>query len=83
MTVKWKKQSGITGYRISYGTNKKLKKAKTITVGKAAVSSKTIKKLKAGKTYYVKVRAYKKAQINGKKTTIYSKWSKTEKVSLK
>lgn len=83
MTVKWKKQSGITGYRISYGTNKKLKKAKTITVGKAAASSKTIKKLKAGKTYYVKVRAYKKAQINGKKTTLYSKWSKTEKVSLK
>lgn len=83
MTVKWKKQSGITGYRISYGTSKKLKKAKTITVGKAAASSKTIKKLKTGKTYYVKVRTYKKAQINGKKTTLYSKWSKTEKVSLK
>lgn len=83
MTVNWKKRSGVTGYQISYGTSKKLRKAKNATVGKASASARTIKKLKSGKTYYVKVRAYKKAQINGKKTTLYSKWSKTEKVSLK
>lgn len=83
MTIKWKKKSGVTGYQLSYGTSKKLKKAKSITVGKASASSKTIKKLKSGKTYYVKVRTYKKARINGKKTNLYSKWSKVGAVSLK
>ncbi len=39
----------------------------------------TVKKLASGKTYSVKVRAWKK--VNGKK--YYGKWSKAKKVTVK
>ena len=42
-------------------------------------SKKTITKLKKGKTYYVRVRAYKK--LSGKK--IYGKWSKIKKIKIR
>lgn len=73
ITVKWKKVKGAKGYVIRYATNKKFKKAKSVTVKKSA-ESKTIKKLKAGKKYYVRVRAFKKS--NGRK--VYTKWSSTK-----
>lgn len=66
LLVQWKKISGVTGYEIWIGTNKKMTKGKkTYTVKKAKTIKKTIKKLKSKKKYYVKVRAYKK--VNGKK----------------
>ncbi|MFR3422732.1 MAG: hypothetical protein ACLTTO_03065 [Lachnospiraceae bacterium] len=46
---------------------------------KAAATSKTIKKLKKKSRYYVRIRAYKKA--NGK--TAYSKWSAKKSVKCK
>ena len=49
-----KKVKGVTGYQIKYSTNKKLKKAKTVTTKSV---KKTLKKLKK-KTYYIQVRAY-------------------------
>lgn len=66
-----KKVTGATGYQIKYSTNKKLKKAKTANLS-ASKKSLTIKKLKSGKKYYFRVRAYTK--VNGKK--VYGKWSK-------
>ena len=63
------------GYQIRYSTSKKFKKAKTVLSG----AKKTVKKLKAKTTYYVKVRAYK--LINGKK--VYSYYSKVAKVKTK
>ncbi len=77
--VKWKKCKAVTGYQIRYSTNKKFKKAKKIKVKKAKTTKKTIKKLKAGKTYYIQVRTFKKI----KKKTVYGKWSKTRKFKAK
>ena len=73
-----KKVAGAAGYEIKYSTNKKFKKSvKTVRfTGK----SKTISKLKKNKTYYVKVRAYKK-DANGNK--VYGKYSKVKKIKIK
>ena len=46
----------------------------TVTLTSKSATSKALTKLKAGKTYYVKVRAYK--TVDGKK--IYSSWSKVK-----
>ena len=68
---------GAKGYQIQYATNKGFKKAKIVKVsGKA--SSKSIKKLTGGKTYYFRVRAFKKA--GGK--TVYTKWSSAKKARI-
>ncbi len=75
ITVKYKKLKGVSGYQIAYGTNKKLKKSKTLTV-KGNKAKAVIKKLKSGKRYYVKVRAY---NLDGKKK-ITGKWSKVKTV---
>ncbi|MCB6994305.1 hypothetical protein LI177_12535 [bacterium 210820-DFI.6.37] len=72
-TVKYKKQAGAS-YQIYYKTSGS--KAKTV---KTSSVSKTIKKLKGGKTYTVKVRAYKK--IDGK--TYYGSYSKAKKVKVR
>ena len=53
-----------------------MKSAKTVTVKGAKKTTKTIKKLKNKKTYYVQVRTYK--SVDGKR--YYSKWSKAKKV---
>ncbi len=80
MTVKWKKVSGVTGYQIQYSTNKNFKSGnKTVKVSGASKVSKTISKLKKGKTYYVRVRTYKK--VSG--TTYYSSWTSKKKVKVK
>lgn len=59
IVLKWKKRAG-SGYEITYSTKKNFSKAVTIKVKGANKLSYTIKKLKSGTTYYVKVRAYKK-----------------------
>lgn len=68
----WKKHSTqTTGFQVRYSTSSSFKTYKTVTVsGKSAVS-KTVSKLKKGKKYYVKVRAYK--TVNG--TKYYGSWS--------
>lgn len=79
-TVKWKKASGVSGYQIQYALNKNLSKGrKTVKVAKGTTVSKTIKKLKGKKTYYVRVRSYK--TVSGK--TYYSKWSGIKTVKTK
>ena len=72
LTVKWKKGAGIDGYEIEYGLKKNFSDAKTVTVAKAGTVSAVLKKLEAQKTYYVRIRAFKKA--GGKK--LVSEWSK-------
>ena len=80
VTVKWKKVKRATGYEIyrAQGKNGKYKKIKTIK--KSATVKFTDKKgLKKGKTYYYKVRAYKK--VKGK--TYYSDFSSAKSVKVK
>ena len=81
ITVQWKKQADVSGYQIQYSANKKFKKngTKIKTVKKPAATKVTIKKLKAGKKYYVRVRTYK--TVNGR--DYYSGWSKTKNIKTK
>ena len=81
----WKKQSKQTsGYQLQYSTNKKFAKAvKTSTISKNTTVKKTVKKLSAKKTYYVRVRTYKTDKVGKKSVKIYSGWSAAKKVKTK
>lgn len=80
----WSRVSGITGYQIQYSTDSKFKKnKKTVTVKKNKTTSATVKKLKAKKKYYVRIRTYKNVKLNGKTVKVYSKWSSAKKVTTK
>ena len=80
VSVEWKKVSGVKGYQIQVATDKKFKKnKKTVTVKKQKTTKTTVKKLKAKKKYYVRMRTYK--IVNGKK--VYSSWSKVKTVKTK
>ena len=76
-TATWTKAAGVDGYQVQYSLKKNFKKAKKKNI-KSNKNKLTVKKLKSKKTYYVRVRAYKK--INGK--NVYSAWS-TKKVKVK
>ena len=79
ITAQWKKVAGVSAYQVQIATNKKFSKnKKTFKVSKKSTKVK-IKKLKAKKVYYLRVRSYKK--VNGKK--VYSKWSTVRKVKTK
>ncbi len=78
-TVTWKKLSKVSGYQVKYSLKKSFKNSKIKTVKSYKTTSLKIKELKAGKRYYVKVRAYKVA--NGKR--VYGKYSKVLKVKIK
>lgn len=76
--ISWKKVNGAAGYKVIYATDKKFKKGvKKITTKKTKCVS---KKLKKGKKYFVKVRAYKKDKT-GK--IVYGKYSAVKKVKMK
>ncbi len=78
-TVQWKKDKKADGYQVQYSTDKKFKKnVKSVNVSKKNTKA-TVKKLKKGKTYRVRVRSYKK--INGKK--YYSGWGKVKSVKVR
>lgn len=81
----WKKQSKQTsGYQVQYSTNKKFAKSvKTSTISKNTTVKKTVKKLSAKKTYYVRVRTYKTVKVGKKSVKIYSGWSAAKKVKTK
>lgn len=78
-TAKWTKNSYAGGYELQYATNSKFTSAKKITVSDKATVSKSVKGLSKGKTYYVRVRAYR--TIQGKK--YYSGWTTSKKVRIK
>lgn len=78
-TVKWSKKVGVTGYQIQYSTNAKFKNAKKVTVKGADSTSRTIKKLKTSKKYYVRIRTFK--IYDGKR--YYSNWSAKKAVKTK
>lgn len=77
----WKKSAGgVTGYQVQIALNKKFtKSAKTYTVKKAKTTSKTIKKLKSNKKYYLRVRAYK--TVGSRKYA--GKWSAVKSVKCR
>ncbi|HCT90639.1 MAG TPA: hypothetical protein DF613_04535 [Lachnospiraceae bacterium] len=72
----WKKDAMADGYQIQCATNKKFGGKTAVTVKKNKTVSRTIKKLKKGKRYYVRVRSYKKVKSDGKTQMLYGAWSK-------
>lgn len=70
------KVKNAQGYQIQYADNSKFKKATKVNV---SGTSKTIKKLKSGKKYYFRTRAY--TTINGQK--IYTKFSAKKNIRVK
>ena len=72
LTVKWKKDSTVTGYEIQYSLKSSFKSSKKVTVDSAKTVKTVIEGLKAKKTYYVRIRTYVK--VGSKK--YYSEWSK-------
>ncbi len=76
-TVKIKKAADAQGYEIAYSTDKNFASGVKTTTTKKATA--TLKKLKSKKTYYVKVRTFRK--VGGKK--LYSEYSPVKKVKIK
>ncbi len=81
LSIKWKKDSKASGYMIQYSTSKKFTKktTKTQTIKSNKTTSYTKKKLAKGKTYYVRVCAYKKVN----KKNICGAYSAVKKVKIK
>ena len=78
LTVNIKKKNGVNGYKILCARDKQFKKGrKSVSGYKTTV---TFKKLKSGKTYYVKVCTYKLDSAGEK---VYSKYSKVKKCKVK
>ena len=79
LSVTWKKQKKISGYQIQYSTGKAFAKGTKITNIVKSSDKAVIKKLKKGKTYYVRMRSYQKSGSKKK----YSAWSSYTKVKIK
>lgn len=81
--VRYKKSGSATGYQIQYSTKKNMANAKKVTVKGSSNTLKTIRGLSGKKTYYVRVRTYKKVKISGKTKTFYKSWSAKKSVKTK
>lgn len=76
MKVSYKAVSGADGYRITYSTSSSFKNSKSVNTTSLL---KTISGLQKGKTYYVKVRAYKLDSQNNK---VYGSYSAQKSVKI-
>lgn len=76
--LKWSKNSSASGYQIQYSKKSSFKNKKTKTIKSGSKGKIALKKLKKGKTYYIRVRSYK--TVAGKKT--YSSWSYVRSVRI-
>ena len=79
LIVRWKKKQRIGGYEIQYGTQKTFKQAKTKKIPGKGKTGIILKKLKRKRTYYVRMRSWKK--VRGR--CVYGAWSKLRKVKIK
>ena len=77
-TIRWAKVKNVDGYVVEYSAKANMKSAKKKKV-KASTISLTVKNLKKGKKYYVRVRGYK--VIDGQK--VYTQYSAKKAVKIK
>ena len=82
--ISWKVNKKASGYQIQYSTHKKFKKAnKVITVKSGKKKKAALKKLKIGKTYYVRIRPYVTVKdASGLNQAVYGKWSKAKRMRI-
>ena len=74
----WKLLKNIEGYQIEYSRNKDLSDGRKAKIRQPKDLGKVLKKLKAGKKYYLRVRLF----ATVKKKHHYSDWSKVKTVKL-
>ncbi|MGN1166495.1 MAG: leucine-rich repeat protein [Lachnospiraceae bacterium] len=79
INLTWNKNTKANGYEIQYSTSKTFKGAKKVKITKASTTKKTLSKLKKKKTYYIRMRTYRK--VSG--VTYYSTWSAVKSVKVK
>ena len=80
MTVKWTKIAKADGYQIQYSTSSTFASGnKTVLVKDGTAVSKVIASLTKGKTYYVRVRAYRTVT----QKSVWSAWSEKAKLAIK
>lgn len=81
ITVNWKAvKDTASGYRISISTDKNFKKnVKNVNVSGRKTVTKSIKGLKKGSTYYVKIRSYKTVDS----TKVYSSYSAVSSIKCR
>ena len=77
--VKWRKVTGANGYQIYLSQKSKSGFRRVATLKRGSTVSKTLKRLKSGKRYYVKIRSFK--QVRGK--TVYSSFSRVKRIRVK
>ncbi len=80
MRLTWKTNVQATGYQIQIATSSDMKtdsQKKTVAAGKLKL---TVKNLKSGTTYYVRIRPYTKVSDTER---FYGKWSSKKKVTVK
>ena len=78
MTLKWGKNAKAQGYKIEYALKSNFSDAKSVSVTKNSIVTKTIGSLVKGKTYFVRIRSYKKIGS----AYSYSMWSATKKIKI-
>lgn len=75
LVLTWKKDTKVSGYEVQVSTKKSFKSAKKISIKKSKSNYK-VSKLKSGKQYYVRIRAYKSYKTqDGKTKKAYGKWT--------
>lgn len=79
VTVRWQTNKKGQGYELVYSLKSNFSGAKVSRIGNNAKSVEVIRKLKKGKRYYIKIRAFRK--VSGK--MYYSCWSKTVRATVK
>lgn len=77
--ITWKKNGYVTGYEIQYSVNKNFRSGSKKTVPGASKTKYTLTKLQKNKTYYVRIRTYKKSGTK----KYYSSWSKVKAVRIR
>lgn len=79
LLVRWKKVSGVSGYQIQCSGNKAYTSQCTIKNVGSNKTNLTLKGLKKGKKYYVRIRIYRRSA--GKR--VYGKWSGTKVIWIR
>ena len=77
--ITWKKNRYVTGYEIQYSVNKNFRSGSKKTVSGVSKTKYTLTKLQKNKTYYVRIRTYKKSGTK----KYYSSWSKVKAVRIR
>lgn len=79
LTLKWKKGKEINGYEINYSLKKDFLEYEAVAVRKSDKTQTVIKNLSKNKTYYFRIRTYKKT----KNRWYYSEWSPVKSIKIK